>query len=351
MSNHNHQLTYNNLQQAASWFVALNDAQVATQDQDNWQQWLAACPSHQLAWQQVLAVNEKFTSFEQEADIAACSLQSARNQPLNIPISRRDALRFLSLSALAMSSWALFRYTPIKTITMAHFADYQSTTGEISDINLADNSTVWLNTASAFNVNYQADVRLINFIRGEILISTSNDSNTKHSNTKYSNDKYSNAQDKSTTNRPFKVATTQGMLQALGTNFSVREVLSGTAIEVHVFEGRVKITTASSKQQHIIATGQAARFTQQKITILMPAQSIRKTWHKKVLYAENITLAALITELSLYRHGYLGVSPAIANRKVVGAFPLDDTNLALSMIAKTLQVSIKQLTPWWVSLE
>ena len=78
---------------------------------------------------------------------------------------------------------------------------------------------------------------------------------------------------------------------------------------------------------------------------------MRQTWQQKVLYAENISLADLIAELTLYRHGYLGVSPAIANRKVVGAFPLDDTDLALAMIAKTLNVSVKKLTPWWVSLE
>ena len=83
----------------------------------------------------------------------------------------------------------------------------------------------------------------------------------------------------------------------------------------------------------------------------MPANPMRKTWQKKVLYAENITLSDLISELSLYRHGYLGVSPAIRNRKVVGAFPLDNTDLALAMIAKTLNVSVNTLTPWWVTLE
>ena len=345
MNDSTKQLTYDNLQQAATWFVTLNDSRVAAQDKINWQQWLAACPSHQMAWQQVLSVNDKFTSFEQEADLAASSLQAARSKPFNKalsqPMSRRDALRALSISALALSSWALLRYTPIKTITMAHLADHQTSTGEINSVTLADNSKVWLNTASAFNVDYQATVRQLNFIRGEILIVTNKDNNAK--------DIY--GQNNHTKNRPFKVATEHGMLQALGTQFSVREVSNGAAIEVHVFAGSVKITTANNKQQHIVNTGQAARFNQQKITALMPANPMRQTWQQKVLYAENITLAALIAELSLYRHGYLAVSPAIANRKVVGAFPLDDTDLALAMIAKTLKVSLNQLTPWWVTLE
>ena len=286
------QLTYDNLQQAATWFVTLNDSQVATQDKISWQHWLAACPSHTMAWQHVLSVNEKFTSFEQEADLAATSLQSARSKPFSQPMSRRSAMRALSISALAMSSWALLRYSPIKTITMAHLADYQTSTGEITEVMLTDGSTVWLNTASAFNLDYQANVRQLNFIRGEILIVTSKDHRTK---------------DNKHTDRPFKVSTEQGMLQALGTRFSVREVSDGAAIEVHVFEGSVKITTAKSKEQHIVKAGQAARFSQQEITALIPANPMRQTWQQKVLYAENISLADLIAELTLYRHGYLGV--------------------------------------------
>ena len=330
------QLTYDNLQQAATWFVTLNDSQVSATNKISWQQWLATCPSHTVAWQHVLSVNEKFTSFEQEADLAASSLQSARSKPFSQPMNRRNAMRALSISALAMSSWALLRYSPIKTITMAHLADHQTSTGEMTNVTLPDNSTVWLNTATAFNVDYQANLRQLNFIRGEILISTSKNQNTKEI---------------SATNRPFRVATAHGMLQALGTRFSVRNVLNDTAIEVHVFEGKVQITTADSKKQHLIETGQSARFNRQTITNLMPANPMRQTWQKKVLYAENISLGDIIAELSLYRYGYLGVSPAIRNRKVVGAFPLDDTDLALAMIAKTLNVSISQLTPWWVTLE
>ena len=91
-------------------------------------------------------------------------------------MSRRSAIRALSISALAMSSWALMRYSPIKTITMAHLADYQTSTGEITNVTLTDGSKVWLNTASAFNLDYQVNMRQLNFIRGEILIATAKDS-------------------------------------------------------------------------------------------------------------------------------------------------------------------------------
>ena len=59
MSKTPNQLNYDNLQQAATWFVTLNDSQVAAQDKISWQHWLATSPSHQMAWQHVLSVNDK----------------------------------------------------------------------------------------------------------------------------------------------------------------------------------------------------------------------------------------------------------------------------------------------------
>lgn len=70
-----------------------------------------------------------------------------------------------------------------------------------------------------------------------------------------------------------------------------------------------------------------------------------------MLLADNQRLEDFLTELSRYRHGYLGCDPRIADLRVVGAFPLADTERVLDALAATLPVRIERRMAWWVSLE
>jgi transmembrane sensor len=76
----------------------------------------------------------------------------------------------------------------------AWVADYRTAIGEQREIILADGTRLWLNTASAINVYFNARERRIQLVTGEIFIATAKD-----------------------TRRPFQVDTAQGQLRALGT--------------------------------------------------------------------------------------------------------------------------------------
>src|SRR5690606_11580505 len=79
-------------------------------------------------------------------------------------------------------------------------ADYRTATGEQRRSVLADGTQLQLNTASAVDVAYDANSRRLVLREGEILITTAPDP----------------------AGRPFFVQTPQGIVQALGTRFSVR---------------------------------------------------------------------------------------------------------------------------------
>ncbi|WZB74169.1 FecR domain-containing protein [Achromobacter insuavis] len=84
---------------------------------------------------------------------------------------------------------------------------------------LPDGSRVWLNTASAFNRDFQPGLRRLHLVAGEILIETGTDKD-----------------------RPFVVDTAEGRLRALGTRFTVRQEADATLLAV--YQGAVEIRTA-----------------------------------------------------------------------------------------------------------
>ena len=59
---------------------------------------------------------------------------------------------------------------------------------------------------------------------------------------------------------------------------------------------------------------------------------------------------ALLGELSRYRRGVLRCDPAVAQLAVSGAFPLLDSNLALSMLQATYPLRIRRVTDFWITL-
>jgi len=65
---------------------------------------------------------------------------------------------------------------------------------------------------------------------------------------------------------------------------------------------------------------------------------------------ENARLADLVAELGRYRAGHLGVAPEVADLRITGSFPLNNTDLALKALTPALPVQIEQRTHWWVTV-
>ncbi|MBB3103846.1 FecR domain-containing protein [Azomonas macrocytogenes] len=310
------------LQQAAQWYARLSADPADQATRVAWQQWHGQHEMHRLAWQYVERVSQRFASLQDDSVTAAQTLRSARRAG----ISRRQTLRSLTLLAGgSLLGWIGWRVTPLPQLWMAWRADYHTGTGEIRDLMLADGTHLWLNSASALNVDYRADVRQLRLLTGEILIDTAHEA------------------------RPFIVATAQGRLRALGTRFSVTQQDGHTLLAV--FDGAVEVRTAGSAATHIVQAGRQLRFDNQAIGPEAPAQQTREAWTQGMLLVNDIPLAEFIEELNRYRHGYLGVSPQIAGLRVMGTYPLHDTEQILSMLESALPIRIQRTLPWWTSIE
>lgn len=307
-------LSHASLEQAAQWYVRLQDHGSAL-EQLRWQAWVAQNPEHLAAWQYVQRVSQRFAPLQEQAQGASRALRSSRRQTL------KTLLVLCGGSALAWGSW---RNTALPRLVGGWSADYATTSGETRDTLLADGSHVWLNALSALDVRFDAAQRLLLLRFGEVLIDTAKDAR-----------------------RPFLVDTEHGRMQALGTRFSVLQGDDHT--QLNVFEGRVQITT-QDRHVRIIEAGQQASFTRDGFKPTATASQAREAWSRGVLLADNLPLGQLITELNRYRPGHLGCDPAVAQLPVMGSFPLKDSDHALHLLQAALLIRVDRPLPWWVSV-
>lgn len=301
---------------AARWYAVLQSPSVTPADHQGWQAWMLQHASHPLAWREVEQVQASFTRVPGE--IALPALRDAA-------ISRRELLRRLGIvvvaTPMAATAWRLKPW-------LGWQAEYTTGTGEQHSLTLVDGGKLILNTASAVDVDYSADARLIQLHRGEIYIETAPDSPAQ--------------------NRPFLVATPHGSIQALGTRFIVS--LDGHHTTVTVLEKIVRISPTAGGEQRDLESGQQLRFTSHSIAPTVSAGSYAGSWLNRSLTVVDMPLRELLAELSRYRRGILSCSDDVAGLKISGAFPLDDTDRALDAITRAFPVQERRWAGYWVRL-
>lgn len=310
------------LQQAAQWYARLSAEPPDHATRQAWRQWHEQSDAHQQAWHYVERISQRFAPLQSEAEMALQTLGTARHNAR----SRRQVLRTLAvLSGGALLGWTGLRHPQLSRPLLALRAEYRSPTGSVRPFTLTDGTRIWLNSASALDVDYRTDLRLLRLIEGEVLIDTARDP------------------------RPFVVETTEGRLRALGTRFSVLQQPRSTLL--NVFDGAVEVRPAEGDRPHVTRAGQQVRFDRQRIADSMPASYLRQGWSDGLLQADDMTLAEFTQELARYRHGHLDVAPEIAHLRVMGTYPLHDSEQALAMLERVLPVRVRYTLPWWATLE
>ncbi|WP_426131113.1 FecR domain-containing protein [Pseudomonas sp. DWP1b1] len=311
-------LDHATLQQAADWFARLSAEPNALPLQEAWRQWHAHSEVNRLAWSYVARVGQRFASLQDDAVGATKTLESLRHSQR----SRRQVLRGLSVvMGGTLLGWAGWQQ---RWLSGSWNTDFHTSTTVSGEQLLADGTRIWLNSGTALDVNFSAGQRELKLYSGEILINTGKDV------------------------RPFVVQTLQGGLRPLGTRFSVREQDGHTLL--NVFEGSVEAACGDTDQRRILSAGQGVLFDRQRLAATQRAQPGREAWAKGVLMANDMRLGDFVGELASYRHGHLGVDPQVANLRVMGTYPLQDTDQVLAMLEQVLPVRIERRFAWWTTV-
>lgn len=314
---------------ATEWFVRLQaskagdtDANVRATSVAAWQRWYDADARHALAWQRLVDFGDHLRTLPPL--VAHRTLVQAQTNP-----GRRRVLSLIAFAGVAGAVWSASDSNAVR----AWRADVSTGVGERRTIQLADGTTLALNTDSAVDVSLSQNTRRLRLVRGEIAITTGADADHGH--------------------RPFFVDTPQGSLQALGTRFTVRR--HDDSASVTVLEGAVRIAPAKAPNAAIVLTaGQGATFDATALRSRFAdagAANAAAAWTQGMLAVHAMPLGDFLAELGRYRRGHLGCAPEIAGLPVSGIYPIDDTDRVLDMLSRALPVDVQRYTRWFVRVQ
>jgi len=301
--------------QAIDWLVKLRFDEPSARTERQFQQWLASHPHNALAWQRVSTLSDELAGLP--SDLSRRTLEGSRRQQ----ISRRDHLKLLAVLAVGGSlGWAAREPLGLPAL----LADSSTATGERRDVQGSDGSRIQLNTASAIDLRYSADQRLLTLIRGELTLD-------------------SNANDK----RPFIIATQLGALSTHDGQLLLRENAQGLLLAVRRGEVTLMPNSAPLRQ---VYPGQVLQLAASGAIQPALVHGDPWGWTEGVLSVQQMPLSEFTAELSRYRPGLLRCAPEVADLKVSGTYQLADTEQILQLLARSLPLRIDYRTRYWVSI-
>lgn len=305
--------------ECARWHLALLEDPEDEALRARWREWLEAEPSRQVAWQHIEDLNQTLSPLSQPL-----SRELTRNIiEAQTKSSRRQLLRAISALVLVGGSAATSLYgTRQGRIWMA---DYQTGTAEIRHVRLKDGTHLSLNANSAVDIDYREDRRLIHLRQGDIWIQTA----------------------KEKAQRPFRVVTSWGEFEPLGTEFYLRERVPYGALAV--YEGAVKLKRGD-KQAVVLQAGEEIHFDSGQLGHKQATDRHAIAWQQSMLVAERMPLKRFLEELNHHHRGWLYCDPAVADLMISGTYPLNDVDRVLRAVARTHQLKLIYRTRFWVKL-
>ena len=307
--------------EAAQWLARMHAGRLSEADAQRWTQWRDQSPAHQRVWHSAEQLSRKFGAVPPGVGMPVLDRRRGA-------ANRRALLRTVAVMLAApTAAWVGYRAAPWPPLG----AEYRTATGERRTVELPDRSLTLLNTATAIDVAFDATQRLVRQRSGEILVETAPDANPGFQ-------------------RPFLVETPQGRLRALGTRFIVRIDEEGHS-RLTVLAGAVEVSPARAASTPVIVpAGRQVRFTADATGPVATAATGAEAWTQGVLYAEDMRLADVLSDIARYRSGVLRCDPAVADLRVSGAFQLEDTDRVLAVLAQTLPVRVDARTRYWVTV-
>jgi len=293
-------------QEAAQWIVRLQEAGPGERERlhDECERWQGADPRHRRV----------FAQMQQLWDAG------------EILRRRRGRRRALAGLGLVVAATLLLGQLP-----WAYWgADYRTAAGEIRELTLPDGSRAVLDTDSAIDVRYGEQARAVRLVRGEVMMTVSDDAE----------------------GRPFRVRGPHGSAEAVGTAYRVRLEKGQSLVAVH--EHRVRLIPRRDATAAVtLRAGQRARLTGTAVTDVEAIPPGPPDWVRRRLVFNDAALAEVLERLDRYRAGLLLMPDAVAARglRFTGVLPADDSDAALALLADSLDLRVRQVTPYVVWLE
>ncbi|PHN21162.1 FecR domain-containing protein [Pseudomonas sp. ICMP 561] len=304
-------------EQAVSWLIEMQSGALAPLRQQAWQSWLNSNTEHQRAWAHIQRVNQRLSGLS--SPLAHAAINAPRSS------GRRQVLKLLLLlGAGSAAGWGLRDQLSLQPL----LADYHNGVGEQRKIALDDGSEIHLNTASAIDLRFDAQQRLIKLLQGEIMLTVADDP------------------------RPLKLITAEGNVRPMSaaSRFDVRQFDGKTRLAV--FNGTVQITPTTFTGPGLqLQAAQQVVFNRNTWEPVRALDANSGAWADGMLVAAHMRLQDFLAELSRYRRGHLQCDAKVADLLISGSYPLANSERILDLLEVALPVKVKRFTRYWVSVE
>lgn len=305
------------LDAAADWLVLLHSGEMTALQQQQFEQWKAEKKEHQLALQQM----EKFSrglsnlagNFPSEALVQS-------NQKFNLAAKRNMLLSLSGLMIVGLSAY----FIPWEKWQ----SDYHTKVGEIRKVSLKDGSQLIMASDCYVDVNFTQEKRQIKLIDGEIYVETAKDAQ----------------------HRPFIVETKNGSVEALGTQFTVRQENSEQT-KVKVYKHAVAIEPENAAKRQILKQGQRTFFDEKYISKALPLDNDQPYWTQQLLVVDQWPLQKVLDELFRYKKGTYYLDPELKNIKISGVFSLKNPEQSLETLAYSHQLELNYYSQYLLNIK
>jgi transmembrane sensor len=294
--------------EAVAWVIRLQNSRVTQEERRAFEAWQAQSPQHVLVYRRVSTIWES-------PELTAAAAVVARASPSWLDSKPTFSLRWPVLAAACLVFVVLL--ADHFDISIRWQADYQTEAGERRTVELPDRSIATLNTQTAIALSYDATVRRIRLLKGEVFLKVQRDAQ-----------------------RPFFVESADTTVRAVGTSFVVRTDPDGDRITV--LEGAVEVEPKAKTDLPVAVTAgsqiqaEPQHLGRPKAIDVVTASS----WMRGRLVVQNVPFAQVLKELERYHAGrILLLNRQVGHINVTGTYDIDDPAGALALLLQTVPLS------------
>ena len=307
---------YQQLEQAAHWFVILNDTETppSKAQRAEFEYWLGQ-GEHEQAWRDICKVHNQCNQLSQPlpANSAGAMLSSPPDQ------QRRALLKMaLLLPTTGYLGWQGAKHPWTQQQILLAQADQTTAVGESRVVDVAKDTQVWLNTNTGVDILQLADISQISLLTGELFIKRSTGAD-----------------------RPIHVVG-----QVHDNPWTVSDVGLGCSAfqeldhcKVNALNGN--LTVQFLGRSWLVPHLHSAVISNRGVSIYPHVD--QPHWHKGELWAQDIPLQTFISDLKRYYRGKIFVEDSANTLNLAGVFPAFDIAKTLAMLQQSLPIKVRQL--------
>lgn len=303
------------LEQALQWMVLLQSGVSSDDERKACDAWRARNASHELAWQRLAGLNQDLRQSTRNLPAASArSLLRARSGS-----SRRTLLKGIAGLALLSAAGAGVRE---RSLLPELFSDYRTGTGQRQRLQLADGTTLQLDTRTSLD----QDAHDLSLNAGRVLISTG-------------------------TQVTLRIRIQGGWVTPGPSSQLViaRDLPGVRGSQLQVFSGNTTLQLAQGDRL-MLGAGQQLTFEAARASPQPPVTATDLAWSNGLLVVERMPLGLLLAHLDRYRQGVLRCAPEVAELTVSGSYSLDHPEASLELLARMLPIRVERVLGLWTTV-